>query len=89
MAPTYTMSAHLCKQVYASWCQSRQPSSSSSAAASSTSTAAAAAPTTSTPADGFLLLRRHRSPSPALSEGKRSMDSERSRRGSSTSHHDP
>ncbi|KAF7550538.1 hypothetical protein G7Z17_g5653 [Cylindrodendrum hubeiense] len=26
MSPTYTMSAHLCKQIYASWRQTRQPS---------------------------------------------------------------
>ncbi|AEO62443.1 uncharacterized protein THITE_107962 [Thermothielavioides terrestris NRRL 8126] len=26
MAPTYTMSAHLCKQIYSSWRQTRQSS---------------------------------------------------------------
>ncbi|KAK4153601.1 hypothetical protein C8A00DRAFT_15171 [Chaetomidium leptoderma] len=26
MAPTYTMSAHLCKQIYSSWRQARQTS---------------------------------------------------------------
>jgi hypothetical protein len=26
MSPTYTMSAHLCKQIYSSWRQARQPS---------------------------------------------------------------
>ncbi|CAM1501053.1 Fc.00g102150.m01.CDS01 [Cosmosporella sp. VM-42] len=26
MSPTYTMSAHLCKQIYASWRQTRQTS---------------------------------------------------------------
>ncbi|PKS07517.1 hypothetical protein jhhlp_006121 [Lomentospora prolificans] len=26
MSPTYTMSAHLCKQIYSSWRQTRHPS---------------------------------------------------------------
>ncbi|QLI73143.1 uncharacterized protein G6M90_00g104550 [Metarhizium brunneum] len=63
MSPTYTMSAHLCKQFYASWRQTRP--------------AATTAPGASSPQDLALLRTRSRSRSP-LAEGKRSMDSDRS-----------
>jgi hypothetical protein len=67
MAPTYTMSAHLCKQFYASWRQTRQPSGTST----STSTS------NNTNTDYSMLRTRSRSPL-AEAEGKRSMDSEQS-----------
>ncbi|KFG80311.1 ste12 interacting protein [Metarhizium anisopliae] len=64
MSPTYTMSAHLCKQFYASWRQSRPAATTAPGGASS-------------PQDLALLRTRSRSRSP-LAEGKRSMDSDRS-----------
>ena len=63
MAPTYTMSAHLCKAVYTSWCEMRQPNSQ-----------AHHAPLPSPPINGNQTSYFQRSPSPE----KRSMDSDRS-----------
>ncbi|KAK1831567.1 hypothetical protein QBC39DRAFT_371742 [Podospora conica] len=63
MSPTYTMSAHLCKQIYSSWIQTRNdhlPSPPTSAKAASTPTP--------TP------MRRSPSPSGSDDGGKRSMD---------------
>ncbi|KAK0728494.1 hypothetical protein B0T26DRAFT_640081 [Lasiosphaeria miniovina] len=51
MSPTYTMSAHLCKQIYASWRQTRQSSPDPSPLPSP--------PTSNTPGSYF-----QRSPSP-------------------------
>lgn len=63
MAPTYTMSAHLCKQIYSSWRQARQPSPDPNPLPSPpTSAGSAAAPYFSRPS----------------SPEKLSMDSERS-----------
>ncbi|KAK2593689.1 hypothetical protein QQS21_008597 [Conoideocrella luteorostrata] len=67
MSPTYTMSAHLCKQFYTSWRQARQPNSPNTPAGSSTAA--------SSPQDLSALRARSRSP---IAEGKTSMDSDRS-----------
>ncbi|KAF3077205.1 hypothetical protein CFAM422_000765 [Trichoderma lentiforme] len=54
MSPTYTMSAHLCRQFYTSWHQSRRQNTPSSATPSTT-TSSSAVPTIALPS---------RSPSP-------------------------
>ncbi|KAL3952968.1 hypothetical protein ACCO45_012911 [Purpureocillium lilacinum] len=61
MSPTYTLSAHLCKQVCASWRQTRQTTTTTSSS-TSTSTSAATHPPLSN-VDALFLLRG-RSPSP-------------------------
>lgn len=90
MSPTYTLSAHLCKQVCASWRQTRQTTTTTSSS-TSTSTSAATHPPLSN-VDALFLLR-DRSPQSSASTAaaaddaaaKRSMDSQRSRRSSSSS----
>lgn len=67
MSPTYTMSAHLCKQIYTSWIQTRND------ALPSPPVSAKPVPNT---------MRCSPSPSASDDGGKRSMDDDSSRRSS-------
>lgn len=66
MSPTYTMSAHLCKQIYSSWIQTRND-------------ALPSPPISAKPVPNA--MRRSPSPS-ASDDGKRSMDDDSGRRSS-------
>lgn len=72
MSPTYTMSAHLCKQIYSSWIQTRNDAL--------PSPPVSAKPV---PAPNMNTMRRSPSPSASHDGGKRSMDDDGSSRRSS------
>ncbi|KND88962.1 hypothetical protein TOPH_06437 [Tolypocladium ophioglossoides CBS 100239] len=88
MAPTYTMSAHLCKQVYASWRQTRhQPSPPPPPPPPQQSSSVPVPVPAPAPAPAPPPAAASRSPSPHAHED-RSLDGQRSRRSSSSSSRD-
>jgi hypothetical protein len=75
MSPTYTMSAHLCKQIYTSWRQTRQTSPSPSPSLASSPPSSSASQGTAA-ASGGAATTGYFQQRPASQE-KRSMDSDR------------